>query len=125
MERILEKKTGSQAVLCEEHREYLERCGLSIEKDGVEGCFAYLYNQGIIDDDTFDGLIEEVPCLQTRENFIYMNGSDIPSIILHLAGFSRRIVMDKRVYAYDKNAMTLSPCPNWVSLKDFGGRKFA
>lgn len=49
----MEKRSvRAQRFVCEEHKEYLEKCGVSIEADGVEYCFAYLYTQGIIDDET-------------------------------------------------------------------------
>lgn len=41
----------AQEFVCQTHREYLEKCGWSIEECGVEACFAYLYTQGIIDED--------------------------------------------------------------------------
>lgn len=49
--------------------------------------------------------------IEQRGNCIYMLGDDIPSIILYAVGISRKRVIEKRVYAYDRAKMTLSLCP--------------
>lgn len=49
--------------------------------------------------------------IEQRGNCIYMLGDDIPSIILYAVGMSRKRVIEKRVYAYDRAKMTLSLCP--------------
>lgn len=48
--------------------------------------------------------------IEQRGNCIYMLGDDIPSIILHIVGMSRKFVISKRVYVYDQVNMTLSIC---------------
>lgn len=47
----------AQEFVCQTHREYLEKCGWSIEECGVEACFGYLYTQGIIDED-YEKIVE-------------------------------------------------------------------
>lgn len=56
-EAKMEAIIKAQEFVCQAHREYLEKCGWSIEECGVEACFGYLYTQGIIDED-YEKIVE-------------------------------------------------------------------
>ena len=42
--------------ICESHRDYLDKCGQNLDECGAEYCFAWLYTQGVIDDETMESV---------------------------------------------------------------------
>lgn len=51
--------------------------------------------------------------IERRGSLVFMQGENIPSLILAMLGMKREMIIERRVYVFNRDEMTLSLCPEW------------